>query len=81
MFQFAPQIVRDHGAAFVQAVELPGRVRQAWAAEQIAFAALDNGALLAWGDGAYGRLGVPGTAGGRRQPVPVQGVSNVRQLE
>lgn len=81
MFQFAPQIVRDHGAAFVQAVELPGKVRQAWAAEQIAFAALDNGALLAWGDGAYGRLGVPGTAGGRRQPVPVQGVSNVRQLE
>lgn len=81
MFQFSPQIVRDHGAAFVQVVELPGKVRQAWAAEQIAFAALDSGALLAWGDGAYGRLGVPGTTGGRRQPVLVQGVSHVRQLE
>lgn len=82
VFQFAPQVVRDHGAAYVGTVDLPGVVRNVWTGEHVAFAALADGRLFAWGDVAYGRLGIGEDAlwQGRSTPVVVDGVSDIRHL-
>lgn len=79
--RFAPQVVRDHGAAYVGPVELPGAVRHVWTGEHVAFAALEDGRLFAWGDTGYGRLGIGEQAlGAGPTPVVVDGVVDIRQL-
>ena len=82
VFQFAPQVVRDHGAAYVGTVDLPDIARNVWTGEHVAFAALADGRLFAWGDVAYGRLGIGEDAlwQGRTTPVVVGGVSDIRSL-
>ena len=82
VFQFAPQVVRDHGAAYVGTVDLPNIARNVWTGEHVAFAALADGRLFAWGDVAYGRLGIGEDAlwQGRTTPVVVDGVSDIRSL-